>query len=50
LLRALGRRNEISLWRCTECGGVGVHDVLAKRASACLTWAPGEMLRGEPKT
>jgi hypothetical protein len=35
LLLALGRRDEIALRRCTECGGVRVRDLLARRAAAC---------------
>jgi hypothetical protein len=46
LLLALGRRDEIALRRCVECDGVLVHDVLAKRGSACLTCAPGSALAG----
>ena len=46
LLLALGRRDEISLRRCTECGGVLLQDVLAKRGSACLTCAPGDAQSG----
>jgi len=41
LLLALGRRDEIALRHCAECGGVQVHDVLAKRGSGCLTCPPG---------
>ncbi len=44
LLLALGRRDEIALRRCTECGGVRLQDLLSKRGSACLTCAPGDML------
>ncbi|MGC2033686.1 MAG: hypothetical protein WA642_26965 [Steroidobacteraceae bacterium] len=47
LLLALGRRDEIALRRCTECGGVRLHDLLAKRGSACLTCAPGNQLGGQ---
>ena len=43
LLLAIGRRDEIALKRCAECGGVRVHDVLAKRGSACLTCPPGDV-------
>ena len=46
LLLALGRRDEIALRRCSECGGVQLHDLLAKRGSACLTCAPGNGLSG----
>jgi hypothetical protein len=41
LLLALGRRDEIALRRCAHCGGLRVHDALAKRGSACLTCPPG---------
>jgi hypothetical protein len=44
LLLALGRRDEIALTRCTECGGVRLHDLLARRGSDCLTCAPGNAL------
>ena len=37
LLLALGRNHEISLARCPTCGGLQVHDLLAKRGSACPT-------------
>jgi len=46
LLLALGRRDEIALRHCAECGGVRVHDVLAKRGSDCLTCATGNVLSG----
>jgi hypothetical protein len=46
LLLALGRRDEIALRRCAECGGVRVQDVLAKRGSDCLTCAPGSEFSG----
>jgi hypothetical protein len=46
LLLALGRRDEIALRRCAECGGVRLHDLLAKRGSGCLTCAPGNVLSG----
>jgi hypothetical protein len=46
LLLALGRRDEIALKGCAECGGVRVHDLLAKRGSACLICAPGNVLSG----
>lgn len=46
LLLALGRRDEIALRRCVECGGVRVHDVLAKRGSDCWTCKPGNLLDG----
>lgn len=44
LLLALGRRDEIALRRCTECGGVLLLDLLAKRGSWCLTCAPSDAL------
>jgi hypothetical protein len=40
LLLALGRHDEITLERCAECNGVRLHDLLAKRGSACLTCPP----------
>jgi hypothetical protein len=35
LLFALARRDEITLARCCECGGLRLIDLLAKRRSAC---------------
>src|SRR5271168_3376271 len=35
LLLALGRHDEIALRRCAQCGGVRLHDLLAKRGSGC---------------
>ena len=46
LLLALGRRDEIALKGCIECGGVLLHDLLANRGSACLTCAPGNLETG----
>jgi hypothetical protein len=46
LLVALGRRDEITLERCADCGGVRLHDLLAKRGSGCLTCPPGNLLDG----
>jgi hypothetical protein len=46
LLLALGRCDEIALARCAGCGGVRLHDRLAKRASNCLTCATGNLLNG----
>jgi hypothetical protein len=43
LLLALGRRDEIALARCIECGGVRLNDLLAKRGSACATCASGNV-------
>lgn len=37
LLLALGRRDEIGLRRCAQCGGVRLHDLLAKRGAACAS-------------
>jgi hypothetical protein len=37
LLLALGRRDEIALRRCPECGGVRLNDLLAKQRSACAS-------------
>jgi len=47
LLLALGRRDEIALRCCTECGGVRLHDLLAKRGSACLTCTSDDGLSGQ---
>jgi hypothetical protein len=47
LLLALGRHDEIALRRCAQCGGVRVHDMLAKRGSACVTCPPGHLLGGQ---
>jgi hypothetical protein len=44
LLLALGRRDEIALGRCAECGTLRLHDLLAKRGSACLTCTSGDLL------
>jgi Flagellar transcriptional activator (FlhC) len=46
LLLALGRCDELTLARCAGCGGVRLHDRLAKRGSDCLTCAPGSVLGG----
>ncbi len=47
LLLALGRRDEIGLGRCMECGAVRLHDLLAKRGLACVTCRPpGNWLNG----
>jgi hypothetical protein len=46
LLLALGRRDEISLGRCAECGGVRLQDLLAKRGPACLTCTGGDVQGG----
>ena len=37
LLLALGRRDEIALTCCPECGGVRLNDLLAKHRSACAS-------------
>jgi hypothetical protein len=37
LLLALGRRDEIALRSCPQCGGVRLNDLLAKRRSACAS-------------
>jgi hypothetical protein len=44
LLLALGRREEIALRRCAECGGVLLEDLLAKRGPRCSTCVPGDAL------
>jgi hypothetical protein len=46
LLLALRRRDEIALRRCTECGGVLLQDLFAKRGASCLTCAPGNAQSG----
>lgn len=46
LLLALGRRDEIALKRCAECGGLRLQDLLAKRSSGCLICAPAKGLCG----
>ena len=46
LLLALGRRDEIALRRCTECGGVLLQDRFAKRGASCFTCAPGNVQSG----
>ena len=46
LLLALGRRDEISLKGCTQCGGILLQDVFAKHASACLTCSIGDLFNG----
>jgi len=43
LLLALGARDEITLRRCGQCGGVQMQDLLAKRGSGCSTCAPGDV-------
>jgi hypothetical protein len=37
LLLALGRHDEIALELCSECGGVRLRDLLAKRGAACAS-------------
>jgi Flagellar transcriptional activator (FlhC) len=39
LLLALGRRDEIALTHCAQCGGMRLLDLLAKRHTACMTCA-----------
>ncbi len=46
LLLALGRRDEIALKGCAECGGVRLLDLLAKRGSGCMTCPPGNTQSG----
>jgi hypothetical protein len=43
LLLALGRRDEIALRRCAQCGGGRLQDLLAKRGSGCLTCPPDNL-------
>jgi len=40
LLLALGRHHEISLVRCSNCGGVQLRDLLASHRLACGTCGP----------
>ncbi len=40
LLLALGRRDEVGISRCGECGGVRLRDLLAKHKLACGTCGP----------
>jgi hypothetical protein len=40
LLLALARRDEVGISRCAVCGGVRLHDLLAKHKVACGTCAP----------
>jgi hypothetical protein len=42
LLLALGQHHEISLVRCSTCGGVELRDLLAKRSAAYSTCMPGD--------
>jgi hypothetical protein len=46
LLLALGRHHEVSLARCSTCGGVGLRDLLAKSCSSCVNC--GTDLLGAP--
>ncbi|HLW24149.1 MAG TPA: hypothetical protein VKT22_07290 [Steroidobacteraceae bacterium] len=39
LLLAIARREEIGLRRCEHCGGLHLHDLLARRRSACASCA-----------
>jgi Flagellar transcriptional activator (FlhC) len=39
LLRALARRDEIGIGRCPACGGVRLHDLLAKHRASCANCA-----------
>src|SRR5882672_1197196 len=40
LLLALARRDEVGISRCALCGGVRLHDLLAKHKIACGTCGP----------
>src|SRR3984893_2482539 len=40
LLLALARRDEVGISRCAVCGGVRLHDLLAKHKVACGTCVP----------
>jgi len=46
LLLALARRDELALTRCSECGGLRLIDLLAKRRSACASCAAAVAPRG----
>ncbi len=46
LLLALARRDEVGIFRCGLCGGIGLRDLLASRGSNCLTCALGNTLGG----
>jgi hypothetical protein len=40
LLLALARRDELGMSRCRSCGGVWLHDLLAKRRPSCANCEP----------
>ncbi|HUX73526.1 MAG TPA: hypothetical protein VMV25_06480 [Steroidobacteraceae bacterium] len=40
LLFALARHDELGMTRCTACGGLHLHDLLAKRRLACANCEP----------
>jgi len=40
LLYALARHDELGMTRCTACGGLHLHDLLAKRRLACANCGP----------
>jgi len=42
LLWALARRSEIGVSRCGQCDGVRLHDLLARRVTACANCEPGD--------
>jgi hypothetical protein len=44
LLLALGRRDEIALRRCAECGGVRLRDLLARQHSSCANCGATKVL------
>lgn len=46
LLLALARRDELTLRRCSECDGLRLVDLLAKRRSACASCAAAVAPRG----
>ncbi len=49
LLWALARRSELGLSRCRLCDGVRLHDLLARRDTACANCAPPDPnARGAP--
>jgi hypothetical protein len=48
LLLALARRDELTLARCTVCGGVRLRDLLAKRVPSCANCEPSVLAAIRP--
>ncbi len=44
LLLALARRDELGMSRCRSCGGVWLHDLLAKRRPSCTNCEPSGLV------